>query len=99
MTGLYVIESIRDRKTGEAHEREARRKNHRVNILRAEVGHRLIADYVDEPGSTLRTTVVTDADTYSLDWWLGDRLVVETENTVYTFRKISEEVALPGSQN
>lgn len=80
--GLYVIESIRYR-DGTPHEREGRRKGHRVQITHLKRGEVMAAAYVDDGGSILRTTRVqeivrTDGD---------EVLVVRTRNSVYTFRK------------
>jgi len=87
MNGLYTIESVR-RRDGSVHEREARRKGHRVRIGHIGGDAPLRAEYVDEPGAVLHTSPVSD-------WVRTDsgKLVVWTGNSVYTFRKIDEEVA------
>lgn len=78
----YVIESIRY-PDGTPHERDARRKGHRVQIAHLKRGEVMAAVYVDDGGKLLRTTRVreivrTDGD---------EVLVVRTRNSVYTFRK------------
>ena len=87
MNGLYTIESVR-RRDGTVHEREARRKGHRVRVGHIGAGAPLRAEYVDEPGAILHTSPVSD-------WIRADsgKLVVWTGNSVYTFRIVNEEAA------
>lgn len=78
----YIIESIRNL-DGTAHEREARRKGQRVEILRCEVGEPLLVCYRDDGNKILRTTAVTNV--LHTD---GDaEVVVYTQNSEYTFVK------------
>ncbi|OMC96235.1 hypothetical protein BJP49_11075 [Paenibacillus odorifer] len=76
----YVIESISNL-DGTTHEREARRKGQRVEILRCEVGAPMLVCYRDDGNKILRTSFVRSiAD--------SDGVVsVVTSNTVYTFGK------------
>lgn len=83
MTGVFIVEAIRIRSDNSPHEREARRKGQRVNVLQLEAGRNLIAEYIDDPGYVLRTSTVEE-------WEISHAsglLTVTTENTVYTFRK------------
>ena len=86
MSGLYTVESVKNR-DGSVHEREARRQGHRVRIIRIGSSAPLLAEYIDEKDTILRTSPVSD--------WVdsGERLIVWTRNSVYTFRKIDEEAA------
>ncbi|MEK3988036.1 hypothetical protein MHB77_32430 [Paenibacillus sp. FSL K6-3166] len=76
----YVIESIHNL-DGTTHERGARRKGQRVEILRCEVGAPMLVCYRDDGNKILRTSFVRSiAD--------SDGVVsVVTSNTVYTFGK------------
>lgn len=80
----YVIESIRNT-DGTAHEREARRKGQRVEIVALYVDLPLFLRYLDEENASLRTSCVRSIEESA------DGLVVTTKNTVYTFRKDDEE--------
>jgi hypothetical protein len=76
---IYVIARIRT-KAGISHEREARRKGHRVSIAEINVGNPLILTYIDDCYKMLCTTPVeafTD---------IGGSIVVQTRNSVYVFR-------------
>jgi len=78
---IYTIESVKHR-DGSAHERETRRKGHRVRIGHLGSSAPLIAEYIDEPDAVLRTSPVSD-------WIRGDgKLIVWTRNSTYTFRKV-----------
>lgn len=81
MSDIYVIESIRNRADGNPHEREARRKGHRVEILHCCVGDSLLFAYRDDGGKVLRTSAVSSVSHGD------DDLVVWTRNTVYHFTK------------
>lgn len=78
----YVIESIRNL-DGTAHEREARRKGQRVEILRCTIGEPLIVCYRDDGNKLLRTTAVSNV-LYADG---ADEVVVYTQNTEYSFWK------------
>lgn len=77
MTQIYTIESIRNR-DGSVHERELRRKGHRVKI---EDFIGLIITYIDEADAYLRTSPV-ESDVID-----GELRIVTTRNTVYTFKE------------
>ncbi|MGF9711666.1 hypothetical protein [Paenibacillus naphthalenovorans] len=79
----YVIESVRHR-DGSVHEREERRKGQRVVFAVCDVGFSMIYVYPDDDNKIVRTSAVEEIDVGS------DDVVVTTQNTVYTFRKITE---------
>ncbi|MEW9697985.1 hypothetical protein [Paenibacillus sp. SI8] len=84
---IYVIDSIRHR-DGTPHEREARRKGHRVEIVNCRVGQSMVYGYVDE-GTAVHTSLVQDVIT-------GEgELVVWTDNSEYTFKA---EVIAPATE-
>lgn len=76
----YVIESVNNA-DGTPHERDARRKGHRVEIIRCTIGAPLTYRYIDEENARVRTSNVNNVLVS------GDVLVVWTRNTVYTFTK------------
>ncbi|MNC33297.1 hypothetical protein D3C75_816850 [compost metagenome] len=78
----YVIDSIRNL-DGTAHEREARRKGQRVEILNCEVGAPMLVCYRDDGNKLLRTSAVANV-LYSDS---ADEVVVYTQNTEYSFVK------------
>jgi hypothetical protein len=80
---IYVIEKVR-KFNGDFHERELRRKGHRVRINDVQLGIPLFAEYVDENNAILQTSRVT---AYNADWENANHLNVQTQNTVYIFRK------------
>lgn len=80
---MYVIERIRH-KDGKVHERELRRKGHRVLITHVAIGEPLVIVYVDDGDKVLRTSSV---EAYNADWNSTERLVVQTKNSVYVFSK------------
>lgn len=82
---MYVIESIRNL-DGSPHEREARRKGQRVELLRCEPGAPLLACYRDDYNKILRTS--TAKHVLATDG--AEEVVVYTQNSVYTFRKLEE---------
>jgi hypothetical protein len=82
----YTIERIR-KKNGEVHERELRRKGQRVGVGMLTLGAPLILVYVDDENKVLTTSPV---EAYSET---GDVLIVQTRNTVYCLRKVSEVAA------
>lgn len=76
----YVIESVSNA-DGTPHERNARRKGHRVEITRCTIGSPLLYRYLDEEGARVRTSKVTNV-------LIGEGLlVVWTRNSLYTFSK------------
>ncbi|MEK5178487.1 hypothetical protein [Paenibacillus odorifer] len=78
----YVIESIRNL-DGSAHERGARRKGQRVEILRCDIGAPMLVCYRDDGNKILRTSAVK-----SVLYADGvEEVVVYTQNTEYTFVK------------
>lgn len=85
---IYQIERIR-KKNGERHERELRRKGQRVRIERIALSEPLVAEYLDDAGKSLVTSAI---EVYSGEGLAASRLVVQTRNSVYVFRKL-EEVA------
>jgi hypothetical protein len=85
MSQLYVIESIRNR-DGSPHEREARRKGQRVELLQYGPGAPMLVCYRDDHNKILRTSAIEN--TFYTD---GEQdIVVHTQNTVYTFRRLPE---------
>lgn len=79
---LYVIESVRNH-DGTAHEHEARRWPLRREILNRIAGQALLLAYRDDYNKLLRTSPVTNV-------LAGNgQLVVRTENSEYTFRKVA----------
>lgn len=86
----YVIESIR-KLDGTPHEREARRKGHRVFINKLTTGNPLLLVYVDEVNQLLHTSTVTGISREE------STLTVTTRNTIYTFRRA--EVTPPVPEN
>lgn len=78
----YTIERVRH-KNGTVHERELRRKGHRVRVIILTLGAPMILEYVDS-GGYLTTT---DVETYTSPEYIGGALVVQTRNSVYTPRK------------
>ena len=80
---IYVIDSIRE-KSGKPHEREGRRKGHRVEITDVSLGIPLVARYIDEDTAYLQTSKV---EAYNAEWETSNHLTVQTRNSVYTFRK------------
>jgi hypothetical protein len=85
----YVIERIR-KKSGGSHEREARRKGHRVQIGLLQIGAPMLLVYVDDDDKVLRTSPV-EAYSCEPDGSIGDYLSVQTQNTVYCFRREASE--------
>ena len=82
MNAIYTIESIRNL-DGTPHEREARRKGQRVELLRYERGLPLLICYRDDYNKILRTSAVQDVLTSDE----AETVAVYTKHTVYTFRK------------
>ncbi|MGF7045729.1 hypothetical protein J2T13_000189 [Paenibacillus sp. DS2015] len=80
---IYVIESIRNRDDGSPHEREARRKGQRVELLSYDVGSPMLVCYRDDHNSILRTSEVVSV----LGSDCGSFRRITTKNTVYTFRE------------
>lgn len=80
----YVIESIRNL-DGTAHEREARRKGQRVEILRCDVGAPMLVCYRDDGNKILRTSTVRTV--LYTDFY--EAVAVYTQNTVYMFGKVA----------
>lgn len=80
---MYTIERIRN-KDGTTHEREIRRKGHRVFIAHVQLGKPLEIVYVDDGDKVLHTSPI---EAYNEGWNEKGHLVVQTKNTVYTFRK------------
>jgi hypothetical protein len=84
----YVIESVCNQ-DGTPHERDGRRKGHRVEIIRCTIGAPLTYRYLDEENARVRTSAVDNV-------LIGEGLlVVWTRNTVYTFTK---EAAQPDAE-
>lgn len=85
---IYTIVRIRD-KSGNPHEREARRKGHRVDIAFLRVGLPMMLVYIDEEDARLLTSPVEE---YSRDGEVNpeDRLIVKTRDSVYVFEKWTE---------
>ena len=76
---VYTLESIRNL-DGTPHEREARRKGQRVNIVFGSIGYSAVIVYVGQ-SSHIRTSPIT-----AIERGIGT-LTVRTQNSVYTFRK------------
>jgi hypothetical protein len=85
---IYVIDKIRDKKTGEPHERETRRKGHRVKLERLELGVPMFMRYIDEEDALLQTSGV---EAYNAEYKTAKHLTVQTKNTVYMFRKVVDQ--------
>lgn len=83
---IYKIYKIRDRETGEVHEREIRRQGHRLKILSLDIGMPLVWEYLDGSG-VMRTSRV---ELFSIKTDVNDSLIVTTQNTIYTFKKCNE---------
>lgn len=81
---IYVIEKVRE-KNGAVHERELRRKGHRVTIESLCVEQPLFYRYVTEGSLVITSTV----EAFNTDWESEGHLVVQTRNSVYCFRKES----------
>lgn len=75
---IFVFEKARDRVDGKALERETRRKGHELVIRLLDVGSPLIYEYLD--GGSLHTSRVIEYE------FNDGELVVNTMNSVYTFR-------------
>lgn len=82
----FVIEKAVDRKTKEDTERYGTRLGSYVHIEGISLGSPLFVTYEDGSGA-LRTSVV---EAYNSEWQQSSALHVQTANTVYTFRKVSE---------
>ncbi|MGE7271392.1 hypothetical protein ACQKK5_08030 [Brevibacillus panacihumi] len=80
--GTYTIDRIRH-KNGTVHERELRRKGHRVNVVKLTLGSPMILEYVDSGGYLMTTEV----EAYTPPEYIRGALVVQTRNSVYTLRK------------
>ena len=80
---IYVIDRIRTL-NGAIHERESRRKGHRVSIKNVEVGLPLVMRYIDEKDTVLITSPVAAV---ASDWKSKKVLVIQTRDTVYTIMK------------
>jgi hypothetical protein len=85
---IYEIEKIRNKTTGEPHEREIRRKGHRVKLEQMELEMPMLLRYVDEEDAILRTSIV---EAYNADYKIVNHLIVQTKNTVYVFRKVADQ--------
>lgn len=81
---VYEIHKIRDRYSDKIHEREVRRKGHRVNIFHLEMNQFMYWTYIDGSGITRTSEVKSFSN--SAD---GATLTVTTKNSVYTFKKIA----------
>lgn len=84
----YVIERIRQ-KNGQPHEREARRKGHRVQLVELTLGSPLILTYPDDGNKVLQTSAV-EAFNVNDDGSLRERVVIQTRNSVYVLQKLKE---------
>jgi hypothetical protein len=84
---IYEIERIRNKTTGEPHERESRRKGHRVKLEILKLGKPMFLRYIDEEDAILQTSRV---EAYNAEYKTASFLTVQTRNTVYMFRKVSE---------
>lgn len=82
----YVFERARDKNTGKHTEMSLRRKGSVVTIEGIALSAPLIAVYEDGSG-ILRTSAV---EVYNSDWENETFLNVQTRNSVYIFRKVSE---------
>lgn len=80
---MYVIDSVRQ-KDGTIHERELRRKGHRVFIAHVAIGDPLEVIYVDDSDKVLRTSPL---EAYNADWNSAEKLIAQTKNSVYVFSK------------
>lgn len=80
---MYIIKRIRN-KDGSTHEREFRRKGHRVFIAHVELGKPLEAIYVDDGDKKLITSPL---EGFNSDWVEQGHLIAQTENSVYVFGK------------
>ena len=83
---MYVIERIRQ-KNGQPHEREARRKGHRVQIVTLEIGSPMILSYPDDGNKILQTSAV---EAFSVDGAGELSGIIQTRNSVYVLRKLKE---------
>lgn len=84
---MYVIKRIKDKRFGNFTERHYRRKGHRVFIAHVELGEPLEATYIDDGDKTLLTSPV---EAFNPDWNDSGSLIVQTENSVYVFKKEAE---------
>jgi len=76
---VFIFDKARNRFTDEVLEREPRRKGHKLTIFFVEVGSSLVFSYLDGSGSVYTSTVRD----FSFD---GKELIVDTLNSVYTFK-------------
>lgn len=74
-----IVESVRDKKTGEFTDRHQRRVGQRVKIFWLKQNEPMLAKYMEDMG-TLQTTSVISFDI------LPNTVIVRTKNTTYTFR-------------
>lgn len=87
INGIYTIDAVKNA-DGSTHEREARRKGHRVTIKHLKRSEHMLVVYIDEGGKVLRTSRVRHVGE-------SDGLIqVTTQNSVYTFRKLEEGEAI-----
>lgn len=84
---MYIIKRIRN-KDGNTHEREFRRKGHRVFIAHVELGKPLEAVYVDDGNKRLTTSPL---EAFNSDWVDQRYLIAQTENSVYVFGKVGSK--------
>lgn len=83
---IYEIERVRT-KNGDVTDRETRRKGHRVQIEFLELSMPLFYRYVDG-GGLVKTSAV---EAYNAEYKTQNHLSVQTRNSVYFFRKVSDE--------
>lgn len=79
---IYEIYQIRDRYTGEAHEREARRQGHKLKLAHLRIGEYMFWEYLD--GSGVMRTSTVKSFSHNEDRSL---FTVATRNTNYVFKK------------
>lgn len=82
---VYEIYQIRDRYTGEIHERETRRQGHKLKLGHLRIGEIMIWDYLDGTGYVRTSTVKSFSSSED-----GNLFTVTTRNTNYTFKRHEE---------
>lgn len=79
LNAVYTIYKIRNKTTGEIHERETRRQGHKLKIIALKVGYPMMYEYLE--GGFMRTSVVEEINSSDFE------LEIRTLNTIYTFKK------------
>ncbi|MBS0046361.1 hypothetical protein ACTJJR_01740 [Bacillus sp. 22266] len=79
----YIFTTARDKKTGIAKDSEAKYGGQSGYIANVSLDARLIFDFID--GN--KRLITTKVEAYNSDWKTANRLIVQTENSVYVFEK------------